>query len=76
MLCRVGSEISQKVTGEMAPYSGAKLALLRGHRKVHTVLIPTNDTPDFKKKKKKNEMMCILNIYTQINSEGGFMSGV
>lgn len=44
---RVRSKVSQEVTGgEMAPYSGTKLALLRRHRKAHTVLTSANDTPD------------------------------
>lgn len=75
--CRVKSKVSQEVTGEMAPYSGAKLALLRRHHKAHTVLIPTNVTPDFKKKKKKKkETTGILNIYTQVNNECRFMRGL
>lgn len=57
ILCKVRSEISQEVTGEMAPYSEAKLALLRRHDKAHMVLIPTNVTLDFKP---KNETECIF----------------
>lgn len=30
----------------------------------------------FQKKEKKNEVTCILNIYTQTNSECGFIRGV
>lgn len=74
-LCKARSEISQEVTEEMAPHSGAKLALPRGHDKAHMVLIPTNVTPDFKP---KNEMKLHFSTFMpkSIENVGSCMGGI